>query len=108
MWREQDYDDQGRARPELLERLTAHMQKAAREGQLHSSWMWPNEEYERALDRFAKGILCEDQALEFRKTLATFVRLILPPSTCHSISSVPASMPGVPDFYQAAKTGRSR
>jgi len=102
MWREEDYDEHGHARPELVERLTAHMQKAAREGQLHSSWMSPNEEYERALDRFAKGILCEDEALEFRTTLATFVRLILPASTCHSISQLVLKclMPGVPDFYQ--------
>ena len=105
MWRDEDYDEQGRAKPELVERLTAHMQKAAREGQLHSSWMWPNEEYERALDRFAQAILCEDESVEFRKTLASLVRLILPASTCHSISQLVLKclMPGVPDFYQGCE-----
>src|SRR6185295_671544 len=76
-----------------------------REGQLHSSWMWPNDEYERALDRFVRDILCADDAGEFRKTLATLVRLILPASTCHSISQLVLKclMPGVPDFYQGCE-----
>jgi (1->4)-alpha-D-glucan 1-alpha-D-glucosylmutase len=105
MWREEDYDEHGRARPALLDRLTAHMHKAAREGQLHSSWMWPNEEYERALDRFARAILCDDESAEFRKTLKSLVRLILPASTCHSISQLVLKclMPGVPDFYQGCE-----
>jgi len=105
LWREEDFDEQGRAKPALVERLTAHMQKAAREGQLHSSWMWPNEEYEHALDRFARAILCEEQSVEFRKMLASLVRLLLPVSTCHSISQLVLKclMPGVPDFYQGCE-----
>jgi (1->4)-alpha-D-glucan 1-alpha-D-glucosylmutase len=89
----------------LLERLTAHMQKAAREGQLHSSWMWPNEHYERALDRFTRAILCEAAAAEFREMLTALVQLVLPASTSHSISQLVLKclMPGVPDFYQGCE-----
>ena len=50
MWNDEDVDGDGRASPELVERLVAYMRKAAREAQLYSSWIRPDHDYERGLE----------------------------------------------------------
>ena len=44
------------ADPAIVERMAAYMRKAAREAEVHTSWIRINEEYEATLDRFVRGV----------------------------------------------------
>jgi (1->4)-alpha-D-glucan 1-alpha-D-glucosylmutase len=105
IWGDDTIDTEGCAIPNCVERLVGYMRKAAREAQLNTSWMRPDEDYESVLESFIRLSLTEDGAREFRSSVAEFVRLILPVSTCHSISQLVLKcfMPGVPDFYQGCE-----
>lgn len=105
VWSNDQLDEQGRAIPELVERLVAYMRKAAREAQLFTSWIRPDTDYEDGLETFVRRVLTEDESAEFRQSVAAFVDLIHPLSTCHSISQLVLKcfMPGVPDFYQGCE-----
>jgi (1->4)-alpha-D-glucan 1-alpha-D-glucosylmutase len=82
------------------------MQKAAREAQVHTSWIRVNEEYEAALDRFVREVLTGESAAGFRCSLRSMVRRVMPVSVCHSISQLVLKclMPGVPDIYQGSES----
>jgi (1->4)-alpha-D-glucan 1-alpha-D-glucosylmutase len=108
VWSCDDVDAEGHVSKELVERLVAYMQKSAREAQLVTSWIRPNSDYEEGLDAFIRHVLLDEAATEFRQSVAEFVRLIEPVSTCHSISQLilKCFMPGVPDFYQGCEDWR--
>lgn len=105
VWNETDFDSARVASSGIVQRVVDYMRKAAREAQLNTSWMRPDADYECGLEGFVRGVLTEDRAAEFRESLALFVGLILPVSTCHSISQLVLKclMPGVPDFYQGCE-----
>ena len=105
LWDAAEFHADGRARDELIERLVGYMRKAAREAQLNTSWIRPDEDYEQALERFVRGLLGDEETAEFRQSLAAFVALIMPASLCHSISQLflKCFMPGIPDFYQGSE-----
>jgi (1->4)-alpha-D-glucan 1-alpha-D-glucosylmutase len=75
------------------------MLKAAREAKTYTSWIAPNDEYERALLEFATSLL-EHEA--FRGSLTRFVRRIEVHGAINSLAQVVLKVmsPGVPDFYQ--------
>jgi (1->4)-alpha-D-glucan 1-alpha-D-glucosylmutase len=110
LWPAADRTGGGPADPSLIERLSArlsaYMQKAVREAQLHSSWIGVNDEYEAVVDGFVRGVLTHDSAAEFRCSLRAMVQRILPLSACHSISQLVLKclIPGVPDIYQGAES----
>jgi malto-oligosyltrehalose synthase len=105
LWSDGQIDAEGRVFNDLVERLIAHMRKAAREAQLVTSWIRPNADYEEGLDTFVRRVLADDEGREFRRGVAAFVRVIQPVSDCHSISQLVLKclMPGVPDFYQGCE-----
>src|SRR5262249_11133234 len=78
------------------------MRKATREAEINSSWIRPDAEYEAALDCFVQRVLEHGDAEEFRNSMRSMVRLVLPASVCHSMSQLVLKclMPGVPDIYQ--------
>ena len=108
MWNDDDVDAEGRVSPELVERLAGYMRKSVREAQLVTSWIRPNADYEEALESFVRRVLLDDEATEFRQSVAAFVQLLEPVSSCHSISQLVLKcfMPGVPDFYQGCEDWR--
>jgi (1->4)-alpha-D-glucan 1-alpha-D-glucosylmutase len=108
VWNDDDMDAEGHVSAEMVERLAAYMRKAAREAQLFTSWIRPNADDEDGLDTFVRRVLGDDEATEFRQSVAAFVRLIEPVSDCHSISQLVLKcfMPGVPDFYQGCEGWR--
>ena len=108
MWNDDDMDDEGRVSEDMVERFVAYMMKSAREAQLFTSWIRPNADYEDGLEAFVRRVLIDDEAREFRQSVAAFVRLIEPVSTCHSISQLVLKcfMPGVPDFYNGCEDWR--
>jgi len=84
------------------ERLTQYLTKAAREAKTHTSWIAPNEEYERALLDFGGGLL---EHAEFRASMDRFVRRIEQHGYVNSLAQVVLKVmsPGVPDFYQGTE-----
>ena len=84
------------------ERLSAFLEKAAREAKTHSSWLEPNEEYENALKSFATSIV---EHAPFREAFARFHERIAFHGFLNSLAQlvVKLTSPGVPDFYQGTE-----
>jgi len=84
------------------ERLTQYLIKAAREAKTHTSWIAPNEDYERTLLDFASRLLGHEP---FRASLNRFVRRIAYHGCLNSLAQVVLKVmsPGVPDFYQGSE-----
>ena len=90
------------AYPIDAERLTAYMEKAAREAKTHTSWLSPNGEYENALKTFAAGLLENERFLE---SFLRFHRRVAFHGFLNSLAQVVLKIfsPGVPDFYQGTE-----
>ena len=84
------------------DRLRQYVLKAAREAKTYTSWIAPNDEYERALLAFACSLL-EHEA--FRASMNRFVRRIEVHGAINSLAQVVLKVmsPGVPDFYQGSE-----
>jgi malto-oligosyltrehalose synthase len=108
IWNDDGMDADGQVCAKMVERLVAYMRKSAREAQLFTSWIRPDCDYEDALETFVRRVLLDEDAAEFRRSVAEFVALIEPVSHCHSISQLVLKcfMPGVPDFYQGCEDWR--
>jgi (1->4)-alpha-D-glucan 1-alpha-D-glucosylmutase len=80
-------------------RLTGYLQKAMREAKAHSSWHRPNEDYERAVLAFARGVLGD---VELMAEIARFVQALAAPARVTSLAQLALKLtaPGVPDIYQ--------
>jgi (1->4)-alpha-D-glucan 1-alpha-D-glucosylmutase len=88
--------------PELTERLKAYMLKAAREAKERTSWINPDTEYERSLERFV------EQSLEnpvFVRDVADMVARLAHIGLLVGLSQalVKVASPGVPDYYQGTE-----
>ena len=90
---------------ELGERMTAYMHKAAQEAKVHTSWVNPNERYDRALHDFVRGVLTVDANHEFLGDFAAFHSRIAYAGMLNSLSQTALKLtaPGVPDFYQGTE-----
>ncbi|WP_018138837.1 MULTISPECIES: malto-oligosyltrehalose synthase [unclassified Thioalkalivibrio] len=84
------------------ERMTAYMEKAAREAKQYSSWTHPQEDYEQALRDFVSGTL-EDAG--FRNALESFLQPLVGPGRTNSLAQtlIKLTAPGVPDIYQGSE-----
>ena len=84
------------------ERLRQYMEKAAREAKTHTSWIQPNEEYEKALLDFASAALAN---LEFRASMMRTQRRVAFHGFLNGLAQVVLKItsPGVPDFYQGTE-----
>jgi len=97
----------GGVRREFIRRITEYMLKAIRESKEHTSWMNPNESYEKAMVRFVEGSLAEENGafindfLAFHLDISWFGML-------NSLSQVLLKLaaPGVPDIYQGNELWR--
>jgi (1->4)-alpha-D-glucan 1-alpha-D-glucosylmutase len=86
-------------------RIEAYMLKAAREAKVHTSWMNPNDEYEKALTAFIGAIL---KSLDKNPFLADFVpaqAVVARYGMLNGISQtlIKLTSPGVPDIYQGTE-----
>ncbi len=88
--------------PISVERVTAYMEKAAREAKQQTSWTQQNKEFEDALRRFIQRIL---ESREFVAELEGFVKQVLAPSrvNCLAQTLLRYTAPGVPDTYQGSE-----
>jgi (1->4)-alpha-D-glucan 1-alpha-D-glucosylmutase len=89
----------------FVERLVAYLLKGAREAKLRTSWISPDEEYERALERFVRRTLDLENGRTFVGRARELVRTLLPGALSNGLAQtvLRATAPGVPDTYQGAE-----
>ena len=87
---------------ELRERLTAYLQKAFREAKVSTSWMHPDEEYERAIGAYVARLLDREASAPFLEDVRGFVARLAPQAMWNALGRlvVHLTAPGVPDLYQ--------
>ncbi len=85
----------------LLERLQQYLTKALREGKEHSSWVVPNEPYEKATLDFAAALY---SSKPFMDKLRPFARRVVKFGCLNGLSQTVLKLtaPGVPDVYQGS------
>ncbi|MEP7336411.1 MAG: malto-oligosyltrehalose synthase, partial [Acidobacteriota bacterium] len=85
-----------------VERIQQYFVKALREAKIHSSWINPNEEYERATSEYVARILHDE---DFLAEFTEFQRPIARAGMWNSLSQVllKITAPGLPDFYQGTE-----
>jgi (1->4)-alpha-D-glucan 1-alpha-D-glucosylmutase len=88
--------------PISVERLTAYMEKAAREAKQQTNWTQQNKEFEDALKNFIERALGSE---EFVAEVEAFVSLLLAPGRINSLAQtlIKFTAPGVPDTYQGGE-----
>jgi (1->4)-alpha-D-glucan 1-alpha-D-glucosylmutase len=87
---------------ELADRVSAYMLKASREGKQDTSWMNPSEAYEKDLDQFVRGMLCDRWVL---RAMAPLGRRVARHGFLNGITQLVLKLttPGLPDFYQGTE-----
>ena len=89
----------------LPDRMAAYMLKAAKEAKAKTSWIEPNEGYERALESFVKTALDPQASTEFLEAFSEFQRIVAFFGAINSLSQAALKLmaPGVPDTYQGTE-----
>lgn len=87
--------------PDLCERVTKYMIKAAREAKARTNWVNPDRSYEEALEQFIAGILAPSNT-EFLGGLAHLATRAAQAGARNALSRVAVHLtsPGTPDIYQ--------
>jgi (1->4)-alpha-D-glucan 1-alpha-D-glucosylmutase len=85
--------------------MKAYMVKAAREAKIHSSWLDPNADHERALAEFIDAILLPGSENGFLPDFRQFQEMIAYYGAISSLAQVLLKIvsPGVPDFYRGSE-----
>lgn len=88
--------------PITEDRLSAYLVKAMREAKIRTSWIDPDEEYEKTVLTLAATVLGEQ---DFRTRVADFVAAISADAAANSLGAklIQLTMPGVPDVYQGCE-----
>lgn len=91
---------------DLADRISAYLQKAAREAQEETSWTNPDPDYETALDTFVRRTLDHAKALPFLTDFSACMREIERAGAFTGIAmqALKLTSPGVPDLYQGTET----
>jgi (1->4)-alpha-D-glucan 1-alpha-D-glucosylmutase len=91
-----------RADPELLQRVSAYMQKAVREAKVHTSWIDEDHAYGRAVKRFVEQALGGKTSARFLRSFVRFARPVAHVGMINSLAQLVLKLasPGVSDFYQ--------
>jgi (1->4)-alpha-D-glucan 1-alpha-D-glucosylmutase len=95
--------------PERLNQFARRIEgdtiKAIREAKAHTSWVSPNEEYERGVKRFIRTLLEFSPENRFLIDFLDFQQVIARCGMFNSLSQtlLKITSPGVPDFYQGTE-----
>ncbi|MBD3161697.1 MAG: malto-oligosyltrehalose synthase [Candidatus Eisenbacteria bacterium] len=83
-------------------RVEEAMIKAAREAKVRTSWIHPDDGYERALRRFVQRVVTSAPGSRFRERFLPFQRKVARLGAWNSLSATVLQLasPGVPDLYQ--------
>jgi (1->4)-alpha-D-glucan 1-alpha-D-glucosylmutase len=89
-------------RDSVRDRLTAYARKAAREAKTRTSWVEPDDAYERALTEFVSAILEPGEDAPYLPDVARLVSRVAPLGARNSLARVAIHLtaPGTPDLYQ--------
>lgn len=90
---------------DFTKRMQTYAVKAAREAKLETSWLNPNEPYERNLESFIAAILDATRSSAFLDSFESFSNRASLVGALNSLSQITLKtmMPGVPDFYQGTE-----
>ncbi len=91
--------------PAFPERVRSYMIKAVREAKVHTRWIRPNPEHERAVRDFVTALLEGEEGSRFREDFLPFQRMIAHYGAQNGLAQVLVKIaaPGVPDLYQGAE-----
>lgn len=89
----------------FVARIQQYMNKALKEAKVHSSWINPNEPYERDVQAFIATLLDPAASAAFLAELASLRETIAYAGYFNALSQVvlKIGVPGVPDFYQGSE-----
>lgn len=98
-------DPQHENRQEWCDRVCAYMNKAIKEAKLRTSWVTPNEDYEKAVKGLIENLLLGERSESFLDAFEPFALKVAQWGLVNSLSQVliKAASPGVPDFYQGTE-----
>lgn len=90
---------------EFTERIKRYLVKSLREAKIHSSWLEPDKEYEKASTSFVEDILNPSVKNQFLKDFLSFQRKVVHYGILNSLSQtiIKITSPGTPDFYQGTE-----
>ncbi|MDG5813852.1 malto-oligosyltrehalose synthase [Chitinispirillales bacterium ANBcel5] len=90
---------------EYIESICNYMIKAIRKAKVHTAWIKPDEEYEKAVTDFVQLSLDKDKSPLFVDSLTHFTRSISWFGIVNSLSQtvLKLTLPGVPDIYQGTE-----
>jgi len=85
-----------------IQRIQKYMEKALHEAKVHTSWISPNVEYDRAVQDFVAKVLHPSAENAFLEDFRQFQAPIAQAGMWNSLSQLVLKIasPGVPDFYQ--------
>ncbi|MGE3678948.1 MAG: malto-oligosyltrehalose synthase, partial [Burkholderiales bacterium] len=88
--------------PAYRERIERYALKAAREAKSRTSWVSPDEDYERGLAAFVRGLLARVRPNPFLDDLGAQAAMLARFGALNSIAmaAIKFTSPGVPDLYQ--------
>jgi (1->4)-alpha-D-glucan 1-alpha-D-glucosylmutase len=91
--------------PDVVSRLRDYMLKAIKEAKAHTSWIAPNEAYDRAVAKYVEDALAGPQSREFLRRFLPFQRRVARAGMLNSLSQLVLKLasPGAPDFYQGTE-----
>jgi len=89
----------------FADRVAGYMSKAMREAKLHTTWMSPDEAYEKAVERFVRSILDRRRPNPFLAAFEPFQARIAELGIYNSLAqqAIKITAPGIPDFYQGTE-----
>ncbi len=95
-----DLDD----RPGFSRRVQDYMVKAMREAKVRTSWLDPDEDYERLVRSFVRAILAPSNR-RFRADVAALLDEVGPAAAVNALALtvLKSTVPGVPDVYQGTE-----
>ena len=88
---------------EWIKRVQAYLNKALREAKVNSSWSEPDEQYEKACERFIEEIL--NPAHDFLPSFVPFLRTVYEHAMVYTLTQtlIKLTAPGIPDIYQGCE-----
>ncbi len=94
-----------RAPEEVVRRVSAYMQKAAREAKVHTSWIDEDQAYGRAVSRFVEETLAGSSSARFLHAFLPFQRRVAHVGMINSLAQLVLKLasPGTSDFFQGGE-----
>jgi (1->4)-alpha-D-glucan 1-alpha-D-glucosylmutase len=90
---------------EFVKRIQQYMEKAIHEAKVHTSWLFPNAEYDEAVREYVEGVLDREANKAFSDDFVPFQARISQLGMINSLAQtlVRIAAPGVPDTYQGTE-----